>query len=426
MNGLKRSDGKFIFAVLTLLLLFSAAAWQRERLSSWLLHVTGEEELLPQMRGLWQLAANVTRPLPETADDAPTALSDVNRLGINVFLEQEVEPEKRARILQMVRDAGFRWIRQEFPWEDIEIHGKGNFDDCRNGPCILAWEKYDHIVALAEEYGLEIVARLSNPPAWSRAAGDEMGTGAPPDNFEDYGDFVAAVVSRYKGRVRYYQVWNEPNIFPEWGHYPIDPAGYVELLKVAFTRAKTIDPECVIISGALAQTIELGDCVGGYQCNLNDFLFLQRMYDAGAKDYFDVLAVNDYGMWSGPYDRRMRPRVINFSRPRYVRDIMVSNGDAAKPIWLTEMGWNAIPADHPAYPAYGRVSDEQLARYVVEGYQRAQEEWPWVGVIFYWFFKRPHDLEKTQAWYYFRMAEPDFTPLPVYEAVKAYATHDDR
>jgi len=247
-----------------------------------------------------------------------------------------------------------------------------------------------------------------------------MGAHAPPDDFDDYGDFVAAVVERYRGRVRFYQIWNEPNIHPEWGNYPIDPEGYAELLKIAATRARAADPDCVIISGALAQTIELGDCIGGTNCNLNDFVFLQRLYDAGAKGYFDVLALNDYGMWSGPYDRRMRPRVINFSRPLYIRDIMVQNGDAATPIWLTEMNWNAIPADHPAYPAYGRATEEQQARYVVQGYQRARDEWPWMGVIFYWFFKRPHDLEQDQAWYYFRMAEPDFTTLPVYDAIQAY------
>lgn len=418
---------RLAFAILALWVLFSIAAlWQRERLADWLLHVTGEEELLPQARGLWQLASNVTRPLPDTAADTPTTFSGVNPLGINVFLEQEVEPVKRERVLQMVRDAGFHWVRQEFPWEDIEIHGKGDFTDCRNGPCISAWDKYDHIVALAEQYGLEIVARLSNPPAWSRAAGDEMGSGAPPDDLEDYGDFIAAVVGRYRGRVRYYQIWNEPNIYPEWGRYPIDPEGYVELLKIAYRRAKAVDPDCVVISGALAQTIELGDCLGGYNCNLNDFLFLQRMYDAGARDYFDVLAINDYGMWSGPYDRRMRPRVINYSRPMYVRDIMAHNGDAAKPIWFTEMNWNAVPEGFSGGAPYGRVADEQLARYVVEGYRRAREEWPWVGVIFYWYFKRPHDLEKDQAWYYFRMAEPDFTTLPVYDAMRAYAAGDPR
>jgi hypothetical protein len=410
----------WIFILIVGMLGIGLGLANRAAIFDWLLHVTGEEQLLPQMRGLWQLASNVTRPLPDTADDLPTSHADLNPFGINVFLNQEVEVAKRERTLQMVSQAGFHWIRQEFPWEDIEIHGKGDFEDRRHEPHRSAWEKYDNIVELAEKHDLGIVARLSNPPVWSREAGNEMGTHAPPDDFDDYGDFVAAVVGRYKGRIRYYQIWNEPNIFPEWGHYPIDPEGYVELLQIAHTRAKEADPDCVIISGALAQTIELGDCIDGYNCNLNDFLFLQRMYDAGAKDYFDILAINDYGMWSGPYDRRMRPRVINFSRPTYIRDIMVQNGDAAKPIWSTEMNWNAIPEDHPAPPAFGRVTDEQLARYVVEGYQRAQEEWPWAGVIFYWFFKRADDSEVNQAWYYFRMAEPDFTTLPVYDAMKEY------
>jgi len=335
--------------------------------------------------------------------------------GINVFLEQEVEPEKRERTLQMISEAGFCWIRQEFPWEDIEIHGKGDFEDRRHEPYRSAWEKYDHIVELAEKYGLAIIARLSNPPAWSRAAGDEMGTYAPPDDYNDFGDFVHAVVSRYRGRIKYYQIWNEPNIYPEWGEQPVDPEAYTELLKVAYTRAKEADPDCVIISGALASTIELGPR------DLNDFIFLQRMYDAGARDYFDILAMQGYGLWSGPYDRRMRPRVINFSRPLYIRDIMVRNGDESKPIWISEMNWNAIPPDHPAPPIYGRVSEEQQARYVVEAYRRAQAEWPWVGVVNFWFFKRPDESEKDQAWYYFRMVEPDFTPLPVYHAMKEYA-----
>ncbi|MEZ4516996.1 MAG: hypothetical protein R3C44_09230 [Chloroflexota bacterium] len=71
-------------------------------------------------------------------------------------------------------------------------------------------------------------------------------------------------------------------------------------------------------------------------------------------------------------------------------------------------------------PDFGRVTEEQQARYAVEAYQRAQEQWPWLGVNNYWFFKRPADWEKDQAWYYFRMMEPDFTALPVYDAVSAY------
>jgi hypothetical protein len=317
----------------------------------------------------------------------------------------------------MVADAGFHWVRQEFPWEDIEIHGKGDFQDRRNEPYKSSWEKYDQIVDLADQYDLEIIARLSNPPAWSRAEGNEAGPFAPPDNLDDYGDFVEAAVRRYQGRIRYYQIWNEPNIYPEWGEQPVDPEEYTELLKVGYTRVKEACPECVVISGALAQTIPLGPR------DLNDFIFLQRMYDAGAGEYFDVLAMQGYGLWSGPTDRRMRPRVLNFSRPLYLREIMVQNGDADKPIWLTEMNWNAPRPDLPD-KNFGFVTPEQQARYGVLAYQRAQQEWPWVGVVNAWFFKRATDNEQDQAMYYFRLVEPDFTPMPIYEALKEYMTSE--
>jgi polysaccharide biosynthesis protein PslG len=403
--------------VLLVGLLAGVAAATRHTWSRLLFDVTGEDSLGGQVRGGLEWLGNLTRPQPNTAASVPVANAGVNPFGINTFLEQEVEPEKRERSVQMIADAGFHWIRQEFPWEDIEIHGKGDFEDRRHEPYRSAWDKYDQIVDLAGSYGLEIIARLSNPPEWSRAKGAEAGTFAPPDNLNDYGDFVEAVVSRYRDRIRYYQVWNEPNIYPEWGEQPVSPEAYTELLKVAYTRIKVACPECVVISGALAQTIPLGPR------DLNDFIFLQRMYDAGAGSYFDVLAMQDYGLWSGPTDRRMRPRVLNFSRPLYLREIMVKNGDAAKPIWITEMNWNAPPVDLPD-KRFGFVTPEQQARNAVLAYQRIKHEWPWVGVVNFWFFKRATDQEKDQSFYYFRMVEPDFTPLPVYDALKAY-THSD-
>jgi hypothetical protein len=148
------------------------------------------------------------------------------------------------------------------------------------------------------------------------------------------------------------------------------------------------------------------------------------MYDAGAGDYFDVLAMQGYGLWSGPTDRRMRPRVLNFSRPMYLREIMVENGDEQKPIWITEMNWNAPPADLPDRP-FGDVTLEQQARYAVEAFERAQQEWPWLGVINVWFFKRATDAEADQAMYYFRLVEPDFTPLPAYYALQDYFHSDE-
>ncbi|MFW6082710.1 MAG: hypothetical protein ACOC8C_01510, partial [Chloroflexota bacterium] len=342
----------------------------------------------------------------------------------------EVEEAKRERSLQMIADAGFKWIRQEFPWEDIEIHGKGDYVDRRNDLTgdgevdpVDAWAKYDNIVSLSEAYDLDLIVRLSNPPGWTRALTDTVGPYAPPDDLEDWGDFVYAVVSRYSDRIRYYQLWNEPNVYPEWGERPVNPEAYTDLLCEGYRRAKQADPNAVIISGALAPTVSL-DPGPGPATGMNDLVFLQRMYDAGAAGCFDILSVNDYMLWSGPTDRRLRPLNINFSRPIYIRDIMVANGDAEKPIWIGEMNANAVPEDAGVADAgaYGQVTLEEQARYAPLGYQRMQEEWPWLGVANFWFFKRPDETERDQAMYYFRMVEPDFTPMPVYGSMTDYAT----
>ena len=386
---------------------------------SWLRSQTGENSFLPQVKGLTDLAGGLLRPPLRLAQQQETAHADLSPYGVNVFLEQEVEPAKRERVVRMAAAAGFTRLRQEFPWEDIEIHAKGDFEDRRHQPARSAWEKYDHIVALAEQYDMELIVRLSNPPAWSRAQGNDAGAYAPPDDFQDYADFAAAVAERYRGRVRYYQIWNEPNIYPEWGIDPSDPEAYTELLKTGAGAVRAADPAAVIVAGALAATIDLdGTTIGGR--NFSDLLFLQRMYDAGAAPYFDVMAAQGYGLWSGPTDRRMHPRVINFGRPQYIRDLMVANGDAHKAIWLSEMNWNAAP--DCAEPRYGRVSLEQQAAYLPAAFERIRAEWPWLGVANVWYMKRATDVWELncQPEAYFRLLAPDFTPQPVYESIRTY------
>lgn len=390
---------------------------------AWLWRHTGEEELLAQIKGFTDLLGDRLRPPLTLAPDAEMQHVDVNPFGVNTFLEQEVEPAKRELAIRMAAEAGFHWLRQEFPWEDIEIHGKGDFEDRRHEPHRSAWEKYDHIVDTAEAYGMELIVRLSNPPAWTRAQGEgenNVDTFAPPDDVQDFADFVHAVVSRYKGRIRYYQLWNEPNIYPEWGSYPISPEAYVELLKAGAEAARAADPDVVIIAGALASTINLQPDDPPPGNSLNDLLFLQRMYDAGAAPYFDIMAMQGYGLYSGPTDDRMHPRVINISRHKFIRDLMVKNGDAHKPIWIAEMNWNAAPED--VEPRYGRVTLEQQARYLPLAYRRVIEEWPWIGVANTWYLKRATDLweQNRQPEAYFRLLAPDFTPQPVYESMRAF------
>ena len=411
--------GRAILVLLTAAALIAAGgAWlARDALSSWMFSLTGEESRLGQIRGLIDLATQFTRPAPNTAPQAASILDGIAPLGVNTFLHQEVEPAKRARQMQMISDAGFRWIRQPFPWYDIEIHGKGDFADCRHSECVDAWAKYDGIVDLAERYGIRIVARLDAPPEWARGA---LGEFAPPAHFEDYGDFAAAVAGRYRGRVGYYQIWNEPNNYPEWGEQPVDAEAFTRLLCAAYRRIKEVDPDAVVVAPALTPTISL-DAGPGPGAGLNDFIFLQRMYHAGAGECFDVMSAQGYGLFSGPTDYRLRPRVVNFGRPQYIRDILVANGDAGKPICISEMNWNAMPDAIPD-KRFGQVTLDQQARYLPLAYERIRSEWPWVGVAFTWYFKDADDHEKDQAKYYFRLLEPDFTPLPVYEAMKQYAS----
>ena len=281
-------------------------------------------------------------------------------------------------------------------------------------------DKYDHIVALAVQYNIGLIVRISNPPAWSRAGGNEVGTYAPPDDYSDFADFAGAVAARYRGQVRYYQIWNEPNIYPEWGVYATDPVAYTALLKAGATAIRASDPAAVIIAGALAATIDLdGTTTGGR--NFSDLLFLQRMYDAGAAPYFDIMATQGYGLWSGPTDRRMHPRVMNFGRPQFIRDLMVANGDARKPNLDQRNELERGPGRHRSplrtrqpggagrQPALGLPTHPR--RLALAG--RGQTS----GIL-----KRATDIweQNRQPEAYFRLLAPDFTPQSAYASIQAY------
>lgn len=376
--------------------------------------ITGEDSRLAQLRALWNLALQQTRPALALAPEAvDRSLLPAGFIGVNTFLEQEVEPAKRDRQLSMIGAAGFTFIRQQFPWADLEIDAKGDFSDRRNKSAgvISAWDKYDNIVALAQQHGVQVMARLDAPPRWAHGGYADLGDFGPPALFEDYADYAGALAARYKGRVKYYQVWNEPNIFPEWGNQRVNPEDYAKLLCQAYARIKQADPGAVVIAAALAPTVAQDGR------DLSDLIYFQRMYGAGAGACFDVAAAQGYGLFSGPGDTRLTPLETNIARHTLMRDIMVRNGDAKKPMWLAEVNWNAVP-DDPAHingvGRYGMVSLADQARFVPLAIARAKRDWPWVGAMSVWFFKPASDARKDDASYYFRMLEPDFTPLPLY------------
>lgn len=395
--------------------------------------VTGEEDPVGQVRGVAQWLNGLRRPQPETAPMTPVQYANRNPFGVNTFLQMEPDTAKVEAQVAMIAEAGFGWIRQQFEWAELEVDGRGLYTDSRNDvdgdgevDTISAWTKHDLIVDLAEQYGLDVQIRLDNPPAWAR--NPELGDFAPPEDYQDFVNYAVTVAERYRGRVHYYQVWNEPNLTFEWGGLPVNPEGYTELLCRTYNALKAVDPNIVVMTGAIAPTIDLT----GF--NLMDFIYLQRMYDAGAGACFDILSAQGYGLFSGPTDQRMRPTTVNIARNLYLRDVMVANGDAHKPIWMSEVAWNFVPSEEE-YPEpiaqrynFGQVTPQQAGDYLTRLFQRAQEEWSWVGVMNVWFFTRPNDFERNQAFYYFRMvepyfdpqADPPFPPLPVFDAMREY------
>lgn len=359
----------------------------------------------------WTLALS---PTPQTADLAPLPFQNVPPYAVNVFLDQEVQTQNVDRELDLVKHAGFRYIKQELIWNDVERPAKGEYVDGAV-PTRSSWAKYDRIVNLAQARGLGVIFRIDTSPAWARPGTTKIES--PPENYADYGDFVAAVVQRYKGRVRFYQIWNEPNWEFEWGGRPATPEEYTALLRIAYQRAKAIDPSVVILSAPLAPTIENSPRA------TSDVSFLQGMYQAGARPYFDILSVNAYGLRNGPDDFRFnRTDDVNFARPVLLREIMVNNNDANKPVWASEIGWNSLPPNWPEQPIFGSVSRELQAEYTVRAYQRAAEQWPWMGLMAVWHFRKVSAAATRNQDYYFDLVTYDWKLEPIYNALKSYMT----
>ena len=330
------------------------------------------------------------------------------RVGVNTFLEQEVEPAKRQRSLELLRAAGIAWIRQELPWEQIEPLAKGSTLDPVSGDS--TWRKFDDIVDRARAQGFELLLRLDTSPRWALPPDAPDGLG-PPARPEDYWDFVEQVAIRYRGRVRAYQIWNEPNLSGEWGHRSPEAAEYATLLRGATERIRRADPQAQVVLAAMAPTLtESAEAQ-------NELRYLQALYAAGIRGAFDVLAVQAYGLRGGPDDPRIGPAEVTFSRPRLVHELMESNGDASIPVWATEVGWNVNPPDL-AVQRFGRVTPVLQARYTLRALERARSEWPWLQALFVWYWKRADEANRGEDWYWFRMADPDFALQPVYYALR--------
>jgi polysaccharide biosynthesis protein PslG len=96
-----------------------------------------------------------------------------------------------------------------------------------------------------------------------------------------------------------------------------------------------------------------------------------------------------------------------------VRELMIRNGDAGKPVYITEAGWN----DHPRWTK--AVRPAQRAAYTIQAYEKVLRDWPWVEMIAMWAFRYPRPAGTYQD--YFTFVDSAFNPKPIYLAVQQYA-----
>ncbi len=358
---------------------------------------------------------SVSFPTDEWIAARPIPNTDVNPYGANFFLAREVEEWKRQRTVEMAQQAGLGWAKLQFSWAEIEPLHKGGFIDPVSGES--SWLKYDQIVKVVRSNGLQVIARLDRAPGWARLPDTRPET--PPTRLEDFGDFVYAFVEHFRGRVEYIQVWNEPNIYPEWGEQAVDPVAYTQMLRIAYERAKEADPNVHVLAAPLAITLGEPHPEPGRWRSMPDLDYLEAMYEAGAGEYFDILSANAFGFDLPPEDPP-DPYVLNFRRVELQRKIMERYGDEDKAVWFNEYGWNAAPAYFGEEDLiWKRVSEEEQAEYTLRGIEWAQQEWPWAGVFNIWYFRQTgQQYTPDEAAYYFRMVDVDFTPRRVYDAVQ--------
>ncbi|MBI5651452.1 MAG: beta-galactosidase [Chloroflexi bacterium] len=329
-------------------------------------------------------------------------------------------PETADRDLGLARAAGFTWVKQSFSWRDIEGAKKGAFD----------WSNADRAIQLANAKGIDILARMDNAPEWAapgcfNAAKKTMG---PAKNQQDWVDFLKAFVTRYKGRVRAIEIWNEPNLAREWCNRPPNPTEYATLLKISYQTIKAIDPNIMIISAGMTPTTRNDDQA------MPDALYIERMYTAmGNKSdgYFDVLGVHAPGFKAppemSPDDVGKNPtynnnegaagRIYSFRHVEDIRKIMVAKGDSAKQIAILEFGWTMDPI-HPEY-SWFKVDEQTHGKYVEGAYQYAKKNWaPWIGAMFVIYFANP-DWTKDNEEYWWSITDPEGNPRAAYIRVKA-------
>ncbi len=201
--------------------------------------------------------------------------------------------------LDVMRQGGLQWMRTDFLWSLVEPK-EGTWD----------FSQFDKIVAEAEKRDIHILGILGYSVSWAKPAWEH------PDQWSEY---VTKTVSRYKGRVRFWEVWNEQNIEVFWKDP--NPEKYTCFLKRTYEAAKKADPDTTILFGGTAGI---------------PMEFIEQCLKAGGGAYFDVMNIHPYrsGLVTKVQTREFKDDIAK------LHVLLEKYNVGSKPVWITEMGWS--------------------------------------------------------------------------------------
>ena len=270
------------------------------------------------------------------------------------------------------------WVRTDLDWARIE-RTRGTFD----------WSAADYGIQGAVRRGLRPIVILGTAPAW---ANQNLGDNAPPTDPTTMAPFARAVAQRYGPLGVVFEVWNEPNFAMFW-RTP-DPAAYTALLRVVSTEIRAASPSSTIITGGTAP---------GGTIPPNDFL--RGIYAAGGRSYFDGVGYHPYSSSTPPYTPGS-----GFLATPALHDVMAANGDGAKQVWGTEIGWRT--------GLFG-VTESQQATYLTQAFTtwRAWSDAGWAGPLL-WFNLRDESLSLFDPHTAFGLYRYNWSARPAYWALQ--------
>ncbi|MCP4221299.1 MAG: endo-1,4-beta-xylanase [bacterium] len=295
--------------------------------------------------------------------------------GINVHVPDNA-------VLAKIVNSGIKWIRVSVDWFAVEP-SRGTFD----------WSQHDRVAEYADSHGLSILFTLSYTPSW---ANNGNGTNAPADNPADWENFVRTTVNRYKSKVKYWAIWNEPNTVDFFS------AGKEEFLASVFLPAaravRTADPSAFIVGPELSHLTSAG----------HEWYFWMKYILVNGGNYIDIVSHHIYkeeGV-SHIYDLLEQGEHLIPS----VKSIVEDSGQGNKPFWITETGWNTSEFSEAG----------QADKYVLMLNKREDKNYP--QKIF--FYEIKDDLTPgISPWGILRN---DLTEKPAYEKYKGFIAGDYR